>query len=311
MHRGPYRHLVPSSHRLAAVCPRHRSSAARNLGQSPPPLETLFQTFSPGDDNRKYTALITEEWMQGRTTYGGLSAGICLEAAYRFIGSASCPPLRSAQVMFVGPAGGEAAVSVELVRASKAMSFVRANLSTGGKVATTAVFAFGEGRPSAFDEMNIPVADNLPPPHDCPEFFDDKSDFRPVFTHNFEARLARGGRPFTGSQESDNWLWVRHKGATDDGFVQGPVHSMTALLALADMPPPAITPKFIDAAPIASVSWQVNVLTDAPRSGEGGWWLLRSRAEAARQGYSSQDMTLFGGDGHAAIVGRQSVAIYA
>jgi hypothetical protein len=54
---------------------------------------------------------------QGRTTYGGCSAALCLEAAKRLLrdqrhsaGAAELPPLRSAQVAFVGPAGGDVKV---------------------------------------------------------------------------------------------------------------------------------------------------------------------------------------------------------
>jgi len=275
-----------------------------------PPLHTLFKTFSAAGDH-SFTASITEEWMQGRTTYGGLSAGICFEAASRFINDDRVP-LRSAQVTFVGPAGGGAEIDVTLVRASKAMSFVRAELSTGGKVATSALFAFGAARSSSFDELHIhPAPADILSPNQCPDFYVAGMKMRPVFLQNFEARLARGGRPVTASSDCDNWLWVRHLGACDAGHVDGPMTSTTCLLALADMPPPAIMPKFTEVAPVASVSWHVNLLTDTPRSAPGGWWLLRSRAESARQGYSSQDMTLFGGDGQSALVGRQSVAIYA
>ena len=43
---------------------------------------------------------------------------------------------------------------------------------------------------------------------------------------------------------------------------------------------------------------------------DGGYWLLRTRAEHAQHGYSSQDMAVFGKYG-AVAVGRQCVAIYA
>ena len=47
--------------------------------------------------------------MQGKTTYGGLSAALCLEGARRLLleDGGSLPPLRSASVAFVGAAGGE------------------------------------------------------------------------------------------------------------------------------------------------------------------------------------------------------------
>jgi acyl-CoA thioesterase len=43
---------------------------------------------------------VPEDWMQGRTTYGGLTAALCLKAALPLAGDR---PLRSAQIAFVGP----------------------------------------------------------------------------------------------------------------------------------------------------------------------------------------------------------------
>ena len=123
----------------------------------------------------------------------------------------------------------------------------------------------------------------------------------PHFAGHFETRLVRGGRPMSGSKEHDHFIWVRHK----DQDAQG----LTALLALADMPPPAVMPMFTEFAPISSMTWMVNVLTDAPQT-EDGWWLLQSRAENASSGYSSQDMLIWNTSGELVVAGRQSVAIF-
>ena len=72
----------------------------------------------------------------------------------------------------------------------------------------------------------------------------------------------------------------------------------------------AIMAKFSGPDPVASATWQVNLLSDAARSEAGGWWLLRSRVEHARGGYSSQDMTVFGEGGRPVAVSRQCVAIF-
>ena len=49
-------------------------------------------------DGPALTAPLPENWMQGRTTYGGLTAALLLEAARR--GHADLPPLRSAMINF-------------------------------------------------------------------------------------------------------------------------------------------------------------------------------------------------------------------
>ena len=107
--------------------------------------------------------------------------------------------------------------------------------------------------------------------------------------------------PISGSDEHEFYLWVRHEDPRAEGIV--------ALLALADMPPPAVLPMFREFAPISSMTWMVNVLNANPVS-KDGWWLLQSRGENASEGYSSQDMLVWNSDGELVIAGRQSVAIF-
>ena len=101
---------------------------------------------------------------------------------------------------------------------------------------------------------------------------------------NFECRLARDGRPVTGSEDSDHWVWVRHIGAAIEGTNRGGVDGVAddvALLCLADMPPPAVMTMQTEAAPISSATWMMNFLEpdEGRRADNDGWWLLRSRAE--------------------------------
>lgn len=255
----------------------------------------LMATLSPQGD--VYSVAITPDWMQGRTTYGGLGAALCLEGVRRAF--PNLPALRSAQISFIGPAGGEVAVAPALLRQGKSMTFAGADLSGAQGLATRAVFAFGAARPSAFDRAFIGSPD-LPGPDDCEPYIPE--GMGPPFARHYDVRLARGARPITKSSEHDHYIWVRHRDQKADDVV--------ALLALADMPPPAMMPMFEAPAPISTVSWMLNFL-HAELHTEDGWWLLRSCAENASEGYSSQDMLVWNRKGEPVIAGRQSVAIFA
>jgi len=243
------------------------------------------------------SATITEDWMQGRTTYGGLSAALCFEAALQSF--PGLPALRSAQISFIGPAGGNVQVNASLLRRGKSVTFVEADVLGEKGLATRGLFAFGAARPSQFDTHFMPRP-ALPGPDDCDAFF--PNGMGPSFVQHYETRLAKGARPGVQSQEHDHFVWVRHKDEMANG--------VSALLALADMPPPAVMPMLKEFAPISSMTWQLNLLTDAPNT-KDGWWLLQSRAENAAQGYSSQDMLVWNFDGEPVIAGRQSVAVFA
>ncbi|MHA7872034.1 MAG: acyl-CoA thioesterase [Hyphococcus sp.] len=239
---------------------------------------------------------ITDDWMQGRTTYGGLSAALCLETALRAF--PDLPPLRSAMISFIGPAGGAVEGEARILRQGKSVTFVEADIAGERGLATRCVFAFGAARPSIFERTWTP-APAMPGPEACEPFI--PPGFGPNFATHFDTGLAQGARPGMGSSEHDHFIWVRHRDENATG--------MAALLAVADMPPPAVMPMFPEFKPVSSMTWQMNVLADAPATRDG-WWLLESRAENAARGYSSQDMLVWNRDGDLVIAGRQSVAIF-
>jgi len=90
--------------------------------------------------------IITEDWMQGRTTYGGLSAALCYAAAREL--KPDGMTLRSAQIGFVGPAGGPVKTRAEVLRQGKSACYVSADVYSENGVATRALFIFGASRES-------------------------------------------------------------------------------------------------------------------------------------------------------------------
>ncbi len=244
-----------------------------------------------------WQAEITPDWAQGRTTFGGLTAALCLEAALK--AHPGLPPLRSAQIAFIGPAGGPVTMTSKILRAGRTMTFVEADLAAETGLATRALFAFGQTRASVFDRRFI-AAPDAPPPAACEDYMPDGAG--PTFVRHFEQKLVRGGRPWSGSSAYDHFIWIRHRDKA--------ARSISALLALADMPPPALIPMFEAPAQMSSVTWIVNFLEADPQT-EDGWQLVETRAENAAQGFSSQDMFVWNTRGEAVIAARQQVAIFA
>lgn len=243
-----------------------------------------------------WEAMISDNWLQGRTTYGGLSAAICLSAVERTV--SNLPPLRSAQVNFIGPVAGRVSIVVTVMRQGRSVTFISAEMTGEKGLATHAVFCFGQKRESKLDQ-NFIRAPQVPDASNSTEFFD--SDFTPSFASNYECKLASGGHPVSGSQHNEHFIWAKHK---DPQAVGTP-----ALLGIADMPPPAVLPMFKELAPISSMTWMLNFLTDDLHT-QDGWWLIKSAAEHARDGYSSQDMHVWNTEGKHIITARQSVAVF-
>ena len=264
-----------------------------------PNFSELLKHLSPESEN-SWSINITENWMQGRTTYGGLSSALCLKAVLN--NYTNLPPLRSAQINFTGPVGGLVTINTKSIRQGKSVSFIQAELIGEKGLAIHAVFCFGVKRSSKLNQhfTNPPEQPSFT---DCETFLN--PDLSPAFAHNYESKLAKGARPISGSTQHEHFVWARHKDkqATD----------ICALVGIADMTPPATLAMFSKPAPISSMTWMINFLSDNSAQSlttEQGWWLLRSCAEHAKDGYSSQDMQVWNSEGELVITGRQNVAVF-
>ena len=185
---------------------------------------------------------LPDDWLQGRTSYGGLSAALCYAAALR--AKEDLPPLRSAQFAFIGPAVGELVITPTLLRRGKSAAFVGVDLMGEAGIAARALLCFGAERPSEQAYLDI-AAPGVPTVDDSRDFFNRKGV--PGFTQHFQGRLAQGATPCTPDHEPDMMVWVRHD---DDDLPQG----LTPVIALGDALPPASMIKFFKAAPVSSMT---------------------------------------------------------
>ena len=249
------------------------------------------------DAGGSFTVAPDDDWRQGRTLYGGLSAALAVEAARRAF--PDLPPLRSAQFAFAGPAVGALDIVPTMLRAGRSAAFVSVLVTAEAGIATQATLCFGAARPSAYDYRDLAMP-AVPPPDRCEGFFRD--DFAPRFTCQFDGRLAGAAPAVSGADRPDLLLWLCHRdrNAADDA---------TSVVALADALPPGAMAMFTSPAPISTMTWSLDLLTD--RFDGAGWYLARTLGEVIGDGYSSQAMTLWDEGGRPVAAARQSVALYA
>lgn len=262
-----------------------------------PAYSQLLAAIERGEDGRRRVA-IPDSWKQGRTTYGGLTAALCLDAGQALAGGR---PIRSAQVAFVGPVSGDVIATPTLLREGKNTAFVSVRLLADDGIVAEAIFAFGAPRESSLGFEHLPPPD-VPGPEDLAPFFP-RADVGPAFAQNFDMLLAAGSRPMTGATDADMSLWMRHRDP------QAPLDAI-ALLALADAPPPAAMSLFTAPGRISSITWMAEFLTDEIVT-DDRWFLARHIAQTARDGYSSQAMTIWNRAGAPVMIGRQTIAVFA
>ena len=161
----------------------------------PPPLATLLAGFHE-ESGKALAGEITPSWMQGQTTFGGLSAALCVLGARRLIADAEpALPLRSAQVCFLGAAGGAVSIGGQVLRRGRSSAFVRADVTSSGGVATSSTFAFCKTRSSMVDRSFVTPPDpaTLPPPEECTSLRECLGASPAFMENNFELRIARRG----------------------------------------------------------------------------------------------------------------------
>jgi acyl-CoA thioesterase len=256
----------------------------------------IMNSLQAADDG--WTVTVSDDWLQGRTVYGGMAAALCLQGALRSF--ADLPPLRSAQFAFIGPASGALQIRPTVLRKGKSTVFAGVDLIGDAGLATRATLCFGAARASALAHVAI-ASPEMKAPDSCPDFF---RNAPPVlrFLEHIEGRHVGGSLPFSGSAHPEMMLWLRHR-------VPPQTSAAVALLALADAPPPAASTMATTPSPISTMTWSLDMLTDNITT-DDGWWLIRNGAEQIGNGYSSQAMTVWNAQGEPVMASRQNVAVF-
>jgi len=254
-------------------------------------LGAIIAALEPAGDG--WRGEIPAGWLQGRTSYGGLSTALALHAAMR--SDVDLPPLRSAQVSFVGPLSGAVTIRAERLRRGRNAAFVQADVIGEAGLGLRATFVFMGAIAS-----RLAHAEGRAPDFPCPAPDDrtwrGRADI--PFTQNFDMVDRREG---LGPAEWLRWCRLAERGGVDP---------VVELIAVADCLPPAALKLVGGPAPVSSVTWLLNLLTPAPATTRG-WWLLHAHADHARDGCSSQTMRIWNADGVPIAEQMQSVAIFA
>lgn len=236
---------------------------------------------------------VPANWLQGRTAYGGFSSALALVAAQRQ--APDLPPLRSAQVTFVGPLSGTVTARAAVLRRGRNATFVEAQVDGEAGPGLRATFVFMGEVASGVDHATGRGPD-FPMPRPGDRTFNGLPAV--AFSRNFELLDRREG---AGPTEWLRWTRLCERGGLDPAV---------ELIAVADCLPPAALKLVGGPAPVSSVTWLLNLLTPAPATRDG-WWLLRADTEYARGGASSQPMAIWNADGTPIAQHLQSVAIFA
>jgi acyl-CoA thioesterase len=232
-------------------------------------------------------------WMQGRTMYGGASSFIAYCAATAAF--PDLPPLRAAQIGFIGPVGEDIEARVTMLRAGKSVSHVETSLHCAGALVHRATWLFGQARGSN-GQLSADRLDRLVPPEDCATVTARHSV--PAFVDRMDVR--RAGASDGRTAVIRRWARLRDRAGLDP---------LAELIAMGDALPPGSMRAMERPGPISSINWSLTLLGDAITTRDG-WWLLETASNHMADGFSSETLRAWNTDGVEVMRGLQAVAIF-
>ena len=236
-----------------------------------------------------------QDWMQGRTMYGGASSLVAYTMARRAF--PDLPPLRAAQIGFVAPIGEEISLSAQLVREGRNVTQVRTEIHNEKGVALTAFWLFAADRESNAVRPADPPENWPGDPEDAPAAMEGKG---PSFIqNNFELRYGQ-------EKGGDHGATVRRWARLTEEHDLDPV---SKLVLMGDVMPPGAMRIMQRMGPISSINWSFNVLEPETQS-EDGWYLAENASQHAAHGLSSERLRMWDREGRQVLDGLQCVAIF-
>lgn len=255
-------------------------------------LESLSRTAEG------WTFNVGDDWLQGRSCFGGLQSAIAVRAMRELLPDA--PPLRTLQTTFIAPVlTGSPRVTASVLRAGKSAIHVEARIHNGDELACLVIAVFGAARPSQVRlELPAPkVAKTAEQARELPFI----PGLTPNFLQHLRQRWADGGFPFSGAATAKTQVYVELR--------DEPVIREAHVIALADaIPSPALS-LLRKPTPASSLTWSLEFLSEALEA-PAAPWLMDAEVSAGGDGYLSQSAVLWSDRGQAIAISRQSVVVF-
>jgi len=257
--------------------------------------EILDSISAAGEE---FQVTVSDDWMQGRATYGGLVAAIGNEAMRKRVPRDR--PLRSLQTTFVGPAAaGTWRLRSRVLRVGRAVTLAQCEILDGDQVAAVQMGVYGMDRESAV--LVKPAA--VEPPRRVEEIDEVRysPDRFPAFVQHFAMRWALGAKPFS-STRSPSKVFIRHRDPA-------PL-TESHIVGLVDcIPTPALS-MYKAPAPGSSLVWTLELFEHDLDFSPAHWWRIDSDIDAATGGYVNQTGVLHDPNGRPVALSRQLFAVF-
>lgn len=241
---------------------------------------------------------VTDDWLQGRSVFGGLQACLALRAMRLQVSKDL--PLQTLQVTFIAPVpAGEIRAHAKVLRTGKSATHVAAEIVQDDQTLGIFIGVFGAPRSSAVAVIPQQLAvQNEKPPIPFPFL----PGLTPNFTQHFSVQWLRGLPPFTGDACTEHVVSIDLRDA-------GPA-SEYHVLAIADFIPPVALSLLKKVAPGSSMTWMLEFIMHSFNQLPLDGWRVDASLVAAHDGYTSQSCMIWGPGGIPVALSRQNMVVF-
>jgi len=261
---------------------------------------SLLEILTQFEGSNNVVPELPSTWAQGRALFGGLGAALA-SCAMRKLITEDSGPIRSMFITFVAPLPSKRlSVATKLLRQGSNVTLASAEVLSNDALCLQASAAYGRSRPTTAmlnaNDINLPPRQKSVPPT--------RNAGVPDFLSHFSFDWSGNGIPFSGQQDRDLGIWVRHKNPLD----RFPVES---ILSIADFPPPIVLAHYNKPnVPASSLTWAIDFVIPPDQIRTNIWFYLDYELDQAREGYSQQSGRIYTEDGRLCALSRQCMVYF-
>ncbi len=243
-------------------------------------------------------------WLQGRTVYGGLAAGMMMHKAVATIQDVQ-KHLHSCYITFVGPVQtGKARLTVEILRQGKSVTTLEVRLWQDDAVQSILVASFGNHRSSTIAFDNQPDAPQYPQVNELVEL--PFAQMMPECYQHFELKWAEGKYPIASSATPDFGGWSRIRPIEQEQRAL----NLADFVTLMDIWPPGVLSMFKQPAPASSLTWHISYIHPLAHQIDD-WFKYRVVTNYAANGYAAEYAYVWDEKDQLIAILRQTVTVFA
>ncbi len=247
---------------------------------------------------------IPEGWLQGRTIYGGLVAGMMMHKALVTVNDAE-RRLLSCNVTFVGPVQmAPVKLSAEILRQGKSVTTIEVRIWQDDAVQSILLASFGVPRESEIVVRQERTAPIFPTPETLQ--IAEHHPLAPQCFQQMDLVWVEGQYPCTASKKPDFSGWMRFNPEQHENRCM----TVADLLVSMDMWPPGVLPMYRNMAPASSLTWTLTYVHPLQSSLQN-WFKYKVFTDYAAEGYAIEYAHLWDENDRLIAIARQTVTVFA